>query len=74
MQTARRNRRLTKDQVAKIEAELDYKNVKGIKDYITETGKIRPRRMTYLTSKGQRKLQLAIKRARHLALLPFTIR
>ncbi len=74
MQMVRRNRRLTKEQVEELESQLDYKNLLAIRFYITETGKIRPRRTTYLTSKGQRKLQLAIKRARHLALLPFTIR
>ena len=51
---------------------IDYKNVDGLRRYVTDRGKIRPRRQTGTCSKHQRGLATAIKRARHLALLPFT--
>ena len=51
--------------------EIDYKDVELLKKFITERGKILPRRMTGLTSKQQRDLTLAVKRARIVALLPF---
>ena len=51
---------------------IDYKDVDTLRRFITERGKIRPRRQTGLTSKHQRILARQIKRARHLALLPFT--
>ncbi|MCL4879300.1 MAG: 30S ribosomal protein S18 [Anaerolineae bacterium] len=51
---------------------IDYKDVDTLKRYITEEGKIRPRRQSNVCSKCQRKLAVAIKRARHLALLPYT--
>ena len=50
---------------------IDYKDVELLKKFITERGKILPRRMTGLTSKQQRDLTLAVKRARIVALLPF---
>lgn len=50
---------------------IDYKDVDLLRKYITERGKILPRRITGLTAKQQRDLTLAIKRARILALLPF---
>jgi len=50
---------------------IDYKDVDLLKKYITERGKILPRRVTGLTAKQQRDLTIAIKRARILALLPF---
>lgn len=50
---------------------FDYKDPKTLRNYITERGKIKPRRMTNLTAKEQRNLALAIKRARQVALLPF---
>lgn len=50
----------------------DYKDVETLRRFLTERGKIRPRRQTGLTSKHQRMLARQIKRARHLALLPFT--
>ncbi|GAB4266998.1 MAG: 30S ribosomal protein S18 [Candidatus Thermofonsia bacterium] len=50
---------------------FDYKNVDELKRYINEFGRIRPRRQTGLCAKSQRNLAVAIKRARHLALLPF---
>ncbi|MBE9102422.1 MAG: 30S ribosomal protein S18 [Cyanobacteria bacterium J06638_20] len=50
---------------------IDYKDVDLLKKFITERGKILPRRITGLTAKQQRDLTTAIKRARILALLPF---
>lgn len=51
---------------------IDYKDVDTLKRYVTEEGKIRPRRQSNVCSKCQRKLAIAIKRARHLALLPYS--
>ncbi len=50
---------------------LDYKDVAKLKKFITEKGKILPRRTTYITAKEQRIVCEAIKRARYMALLPF---
>lgn len=50
---------------------IDYKDVDTLRMYITDTGKIRPRRQTGACSKCQRELARAIKRARYLALLPY---
>lgn len=50
---------------------IDYKNVNMLRRYLTDRGKIRPRRQTGTCAKHQRRLSVAIKRARHLALLPF---
>lgn len=50
---------------------IDYKDVDLLRKFITERGKILPRRLTGLTAKQQRDLTLAIKRARLVALLPF---
>jgi small subunit ribosomal protein S18 len=52
---------------------FDYKDVDTLKRYITEMGKIKPRRQTGNCARCQRQLAREIKRARHLALLPFTI-
>ncbi len=51
---------------------IDYKQVDLMRRFVTEDGKIRPRRQTGTCAKHQRELATAIKRARHLALLPFT--
>ena len=51
--------------------EIDYKDVAKLRRYITESGKIMPRRMTGTCAKHQRELAVAIKRARIAALLPF---
>jgi small subunit ribosomal protein S18 len=51
---------------------IDYKNYDMLRRYLTERAKIRPRRQTGTCAKHQRALARAIKRARHLALLPFT--
>jgi small subunit ribosomal protein S18 len=50
---------------------IDYKAVDLLRRYVTEEGKIRPRRQTGTCAKHQRELATAIKRARHLAFLPF---
>lgn len=54
--------------------EVDYKNVLILKNYITESGKIIPSRITGTKAKYQRQLSKAIKRARYLALIPYTDR
>ncbi|MEW6716707.1 MAG: 30S ribosomal protein S18 [Chloroflexota bacterium] len=51
---------------------MDYKNVEVLQRFVSEDGRIRPRRHTGTCSKHQRKLAREVKRARHLALLPFT--
>ena len=51
---------------------IDYKDVGKIRRYITERGKILPRRISGNCAKHQRQVTLAIKRARNIALLPFT--
>lgn len=57
--------------VDKIEA-IDYKEIGRLRKYITERGKILPRRISGNCAKHQRQLTIAIKRARNIALLPFT--
>lgn len=52
--------------------EIDYKDIELLKEYITETGKIIPSRITGTSARYQRLLSDAIKRARYLALLPYT--
>ena len=52
--------------------EIDYKDLDTLKGYITETGKIVPSRITGTKAKYQRQLATAIKRARYVALLPYT--
>lgn len=51
---------------------IDYKDVNRLRKYITERGKIIPRRISGNCAKHQRQLTVAIKRARNIALLPFT--
>jgi small subunit ribosomal protein S18 len=62
--------RFTADKVV----EIDYKDLVTLKAYVTETGKIVPSRITGTRSNYQRQLAVAIKRARFLALLPYTDR
>ena len=52
--------------------EIDYKDLDLLKQYITETGKIVPSRITGTKARYQRQLGVAVKRARYLALLPYT--
>jgi small subunit ribosomal protein S18 len=51
--------------------EIDYKDIDTLREFISETGKIVPSRITGTSAKYQRQLTTAIKRARFLALLPF---
>ena len=53
---------------------IDYKDVKLLQRYISEKGKIVPARITAVSQKQQRKLAIAIERARILALLPFAVK
>lgn len=50
---------------------IDYKDTQTLKNYITESGKIVPSRITGTSAKYQRQLSTAIKRARYMALLPY---
>lgn len=52
--------------------DIDYKEIPKLRRYITERGKILPRRISGNCAKHQRQVTLAIKRARNIALLPFT--
>jgi small subunit ribosomal protein S18 len=52
--------------------EIDYKDMETLKQYVSETGKIVPSRITGTKAKYQRQLSTAVKRARFLALLPFS--
>ena len=52
--------------------QIDYKDLPRLRRYISERGKILPRRMTGNCAKHQRQLSVAIKRARAIALLPYT--
>lgn len=51
--------------------QIDYKDLATLKNYVSETGKIVPSRITGTSAKYQRQLAMAIKRARYLALLPY---
>ena len=53
-------------------ANIDYKDLNRLRRFISERGKILPRRMSGNCAKHQRQLSIAIKRARHVALLPYT--
>lgn len=68
---ARRRRKVCAFCVDKVES-IDYKDSAKLKRYMSDRGKILPRRMTGTCAKHQRQLTEAIKRARHIALLPFT--
>ncbi len=54
--------------------EIDYKDLDILKEYVSETGKIVPSRISGTKAKYQRQLATAVKRARYLALLPYTDR
>ena len=51
---------------------LDYKNAEQLRKFVNDKGKILPRRATGACAKHQRTITLAVKRARHIAVLPFT--
>lgn len=52
--------------------QIDYKDMDTLKAYVTETGKIVPSRITGTSAKYQRQLATAVKRARYIALLPYS--
>ena len=52
---------------------IDYKDVETLKNYISERGKILPRRVTGNCARHQRSITTAVKRARNIALLPYTV-
>lgn len=54
-------------------AKVDYKNPALFKRFLTERGRIVPRRISGMCAKHQRQVSLAIKRARHIALIPYTV-
>ena len=54
--------------------EVDYKDIDKLKKYVSDKGKILPRRVTGTCAKHQRKVTVAIQRARHIALLPYTVK
>ena len=66
--------RFTAEVTAEGVQEIDYKDIATLKNYITESGKIVPSRITGTRAKYQRQLARAIKRARYLSLLPYTDR
>ena len=66
-----KRRKFCRFSAEKIE-EIDYKDVDILKDFITENGKIMPARITGTKTGYQRQLSTAIKRARYLALMPYT--
>jgi small subunit ribosomal protein S18 len=65
-----RRRKVCKPCADKID-HIDYKDIKLLSQFVPERGKLLPRRMFGTCAEHQRKLTLAIKRARHIALLPF---
>jgi len=66
-----RRRRVSKLTAERIDY-IDYKDVKLLQTFIAENGKILPRRLSGLSAYQQRKITEAIKRARNIALLPYT--
>ena len=68
----RRRRKVCQFCVDKVEA-IDYKDTAKLRKYISERAKLLPRRMTGTCAMHQRPLTEAIKRARHIALLPYTV-
>ena len=60
------------ESLKKINKKFDYKNIFPLKKYLSEKGKIMPRRISYISMKKQKDLALAVKRARYLALLPYS--
>lgn len=53
--------------------DIDYKDVEKLRRFVSDKGKILPRRVTGNCAKHQRKVTVAIQRARHIALLPYTV-
>ncbi|MCT4507255.1 MAG: 30S ribosomal protein S18 [Tepidibacter sp.] len=73
MNKKRRRRKKVCSFCADKNVKIDYKNTGKLGKYITERGKILPRRISGTCAKHQRELTVAIKRARNIALLPYTI-
>ena len=67
----RRGRRKVCKFCADKTAHIDYKDIRTLEKFVTERGKIMPRRMSGMCAKHQRDLAIAIKRARTVALLPY---
>ena len=67
----RRRRKVCQFCADKVES-IDYKDTAKLRKFVSDRGKILPRRMTGTCAKHQRQLTIAIKRARHIALLPFS--
>lgn len=71
-----RNRRVRKKVCAfcveKVD-EIDYKDIQKLRKYVTERGKILPRRVSGNCAKHQRRVTISIKRARNIALMPYVI-
>ncbi|KUK02245.1 MAG: 30S ribosomal protein S18 [Thermotoga sp. 50_1627] len=71
-QRRRRKKRIKKCRLCEMKIEyVDYKDIKLLSDYLNEKGKIIPKRVTGNCAKHQRMIKVAIKRARHMALLPY---
>ena len=71
--TVRRRKKVCVFCADKTNAGLDYKDVNKLKRYVSERGKILPRRITGNCAKHQRALTVAVKRARHVALMPYSL-
>ncbi|MEZ4515764.1 MAG: 30S ribosomal protein S18 [Chloroflexota bacterium] len=71
MQSARYNRGRSAVRRRPRHVELDYKRPETLQPFLNDFGRIRPRRQTRLSAASQRKLAREVKRARHLALLPY---
>jgi small subunit ribosomal protein S18 len=74
---SRRRKRFLRKKICRFCADratlIDYKDVRRLRNLITERGKIIPRRISGNCARHQRQLTVSIKRARHLALMPFVV-
>lgn len=71
-QKKRRKRKVKKCKLCEMKVDyIDYKDIRLLGEYLTDKGKIIPKRVTGNCAKHQRMVKTAIKRARHMALLPF---
>lgn len=69
----RRRKKVCAFCVDKTKSGIDYKDVNKLKRYVSERGKILPRRINGNCAKHQRALTVAVKRARHISLMPYTL-
>lgn len=69
----RRKKRVCTFCEEKLKGDINYKDLGKVKRFISERGKILPRRITGTCSKHQRAVTVAVKRARHIALIPYTV-